>query len=75
MHTVTYIQAMSSFSIRDILDLPEDTIRTLQAIKTPIEMPSETLPEESGQVAAKETDDGTETTTGKYLYYVQKNSY
>ena len=29
---------MSSFSIRDILDLPEDTIRTLQAIKNPMEM-------------------------------------
>lgn len=67
---------MSSFSIRDILDLPEDTMQSLQAIKTPaIETitSNECQEDESTQVDAKKTlHDDTKTTDGKHSY-VYKN--
>lgn len=60
---------MSSFSIRDILDLPQDTIRTLQVIKSPMEIPQDNNVEEdsTNELNAKETDDDPQTTNGKYL--------
>ncbi|KAK3753260.1 hypothetical protein QZH41_004474 [Actinostola sp. cb2023] len=48
---------MSSFSIRDILDLPEDTIRTSQAIKKTTEMSSTcTLPDQPTELASNTTE-------------------
>jgi len=74
MHTVTYTQAMSSFSIRDILDLPEETMCSIQDIKN---IPSsECHEDESSQVDAKETrQDDTKTTDGKHLYKNVRNVY
>jgi hypothetical protein len=42
---------MSSFSIRDILDLPEDTIRSLQAIKPHMGMSSCTITDQRNEAS------------------------
>lgn len=47
---------MSSFSIRDILDLPEDTIRSLQAIKPHIGMSSCTITDQCNTEASPTSD-------------------